>query len=172
MRRLSNWFNNLSLAGRVATLVLGSIVAFGVMSAAVQPKAAPATEGASQTESRQVNIGEAQPSGPVAETVPITEHKTVTATEAVPFTSSTVDDSAMAQGTTNVQTVGVNGIRTVAYEVTYTNGAETSRKEISSQVTTKPINEVIAKGTKTKSAECPHGTYTNSFGNRVCRPYE
>ncbi len=43
---------------------------------------------------------------------------------------------------------GVAGIKTLTYEVTYTNGAETSHKLISEKVTRAPVSRIIAVGTK------------------------
>lgn len=64
-------------------------------------------------------------------------------------------------------------MRTHTYDVTYTNGVETSRTEISNTVTTEPTNKIVALGTYEKPAlNCPNGTYTNSAGNVVCSPYE
>src|SRR5690606_1979841 len=43
---------------------------------------------------------------------------------------------------------GVEGIKTLTYEVTYTDGVETDRKLVSEIVTKEPVSEVIAVGTK------------------------
>lgn len=62
----------------------------------------------------------------------------------IPFTSSTIDDPASKDD--HVVTAGVNGKRSVTYEVTYTNGVETARKVVA-DTTQEPINEVLAHGT-------------------------
>lgn len=112
---------------------------------------------------------------------PEVEVRTETATESVPYTSSTVDDPKLASGSTAVSVAGVPGTLTRTFEVTYTDGVETARVEVSAVVTVAAVNEVIARGTKVDRpppapapapANCPNGTYTNSEGNEVCRPYE
>lgn len=92
----------------------------------------------------------APPTAP-ATTAPVanaTTTKRVTETQAIAFTSSTVQDSSLAKGTTKVRTKGVNGVRTLVYTVLYTGGTETSRTLVSSTVTKKPVNQVVAVGTK------------------------
>jgi len=97
------------------------------------------------------------------------EIKQETKTEVVPFTSLTINDSSLLVGTTKIATVGVNGEKTIIYEVTYTNGVETDRKVISEEITKQPVNEVKKEGTKTTSSSCSGG-YINSQGNCVQSP--
>ncbi len=59
-----------------------------------------------------------------------------------------MNDSSLAQGTTKVRTKGVNGTKTVTFEVTFTNGVQTSKTLVSEKVTKQPVTEVIAVGTK------------------------
>lgn len=107
------------------------------------------------------------------------ETKTVT----IPHETQTVSSSSLAKGTTKVQTAGVDGSKTVYYEVTYTDGVETSRVYMREEVTVQPVTEVILNGTYVKSSSkssstssgssaqtCANGTYVNSAGVRVCRP--
>lgn len=163
MSRLGSWFKGLTATGKVTTIAVASILSLGTMGAMAQsgtpssPSNTPSTSNVS-----------AQPQKPQ----PKVETKTVTTTEPVAYTSSTVNDPNLAQGTTQTQTAGVNGVRTLTYEVTLTDGVETARKEISNAVTTQPLNEVIAHGIKAPQPSCPNGTYVNSAGNTVCRPYE
>jgi len=81
--------------------------------------------------------------------------KTVTQTEPIPFQETTVNDATMAKGTTRLKTVGVPGEKTVTFTVTYTDGVETSRQEISSTVTRQPVNQVTAIGTKVSAPKPP-----------------
>jgi hypothetical protein len=111
-----------------------------------------------------------QPAAQVQTKKPTIVTKTVTETTSVPFTSSTVDDATLAQGQTSVKTAGVNGIKTLTYEVTYQDGKQTGKKLIKEEVTTPAVNEVIANGTYV-APSCPNGTYVNSAGNTVCSPY-
>jgi hypothetical protein len=73
--------------------------------------------------------------------------KTETDTESVPFTSTSVQDSSLAKGTSNVTTAGVNGVETLTYKVTLTNGKQTSKQLVSDNVTTKPVAQVTTVGT-------------------------
>lgn len=170
MSRLGSWFKGLTATGKVTTIAVASILSLGTIGAMAQsgtpssPSNVPSTSNVST-----------QPQKPQ----PKVETKTVTTTEPIAYTSSTVNDPNLAQGTTKTQTAGVNGTRTFAYEVTLTDNVETARKEVSNVVTIQPINEVIAHGTKAPEpariapqSPCPNGTYVNSAGNTVCRPYE
>jgi len=123
-------------------------------------------------------VGDTTPS-PKPSPTPEVEVRTESATEAVPYTSSTVDDAKLASGSTAVSVAGVPGTLTRTFEVTYTDGVETARVEVSAVVTVAAVNEVVARGTKVDRpppapapTNCPNGTYTNSEGNEVCRPYE
>lgn len=78
---------------------------------------------------------------------PSIQTKTITQIKTVPFTSSTVNDASLAQGTTEVSIKGVNGVETFTYKDTYTNGKQTAQKLISDVVTTPPINQVTSVGT-------------------------
>lgn len=55
---------------------------------------------------------------------------------------------------------GVKGVQTVTYRVSYVDGEQTDAVVISDEITTKPVNEVIVKGTKERPAE---GYATGSF---------
>ncbi|MEB8418513.1 G5 domain-containing protein [Enterococcus casseliflavus] len=80
---------------------------------------------------------------------PITEEKEEVLTEAVPFTTTTVENPELEEGVTRVQTTGQDGIRTIVYKVTYDReGNEISRVEVSNEVTTAPVAQIIEKGTK------------------------
>src|SRR4051794_5532711 len=74
-----------------------------------------------------------------AQEQPVVTKKRVTQSKAIAFTTRTVKDSSLAEGKTEVRTKGVAGVRTITYEVTLTDGKETSRKQISSVVTKKPV---------------------------------
>ncbi|UJF15281.1 G5 domain-containing protein [Jeotgalibaca sp. MA1X17-3] len=58
------------------------------------------------------------------------------------------DDDTLLIGKTKTTQEGKKGFDTVIYNVTYTNGKETSRKEVSRK-TTNPINQIIKVGTMT-----------------------
>lgn len=76
--------------------------------------------------------------------------RTVTETkkESIAFKTTTVNDSSVEYGKTKVKTEGRNGEKTYTYSVKYKGNQEISRKLIKEEVTKKPVNKVIAKGTK------------------------
>lgn len=79
----------------------------------------------------------------------------VTTTSEEPFTSSTVNDPTQYTGKQTVTTAGVVGVRTIVDRVTTVDGVETAREHVSNDVTTAPVNEVVAVGTKAKPAPAP-----------------
>jgi hypothetical protein len=105
--------------------------------------AAPATSGPEQV------VDDPTPTTAAPTPSPVVEVKQVTATQPIPFSTRTVNDSSLAKGTQKVRTKGVAGVKTVTYEVTYTNGVETGRTVKSEKVTKKPVTQVVAVGTKT-----------------------
>jgi hypothetical protein len=154
------WFKGLSILGRTAVIAT-TIAATSVGGAAVNNSNGTQNLNATNASSQQ------------EQKVSIT-HETVTVTKDLPFKSTKVEDSSLNKGSTKVTTVGVKGQITEKYDVTYKNGVESSRELISSETTTKPIDEVVAVGTYEAPAQpsCPNGTYVNTYGNEVCRPYE
>ena len=63
------------------------------------------------------------------------ETKTVTVTETIDYDTTTKTDSSMEIGDSRIETEGVDGERLVTYKITYVNGEEQSREELSSAVT-------------------------------------
>jgi resuscitation-promoting factor RpfB len=86
---------------------------------------------------------------------PTIEKQTITETQEIPFKERTVNDSSLAKGTREVRTKGVTGVKTLTYEVTLTNGVETSRELLGEEITQKPVTQVIAIGTKEEPQEEP-----------------
>lgn len=123
-----------------------------------------------------------QVKGVQAQKAPTIETKTVSEAEAIPYNKTTQNDSTLESGKTVLATTGIDGQKTITYQVTYTDGQETSRTKTDEQVTKQPVDEVTKIGTKVASAaptptsnyaapSCPNGTYVNSVGNTVCSPY-
>jgi resuscitation-promoting factor RpfB len=107
--------------------------------------------GTEQTGSRQAAERSTQaPTTPSASESPspTIKKQTITETQKIPFTKKTVKDSSLANGTREVRTKGVAGVKTLTYQVTLTNGVETSRKLLRAEVTKKPVTQVIAIGTR------------------------
>ena len=78
----------------------------------------------------------------------ITETKTEKSVSDVAFEVEYVENPNLEKGQEKVVQEGVVGKRTTTYEVTYTRGVETGRKEVSSEVTTQPKVKIIEVGTK------------------------
>ena len=75
----------------------------------------------------------------------IIETKEETVTEPVAFSTETVDDPDRIKGDPDiVLQEGQNGVKTIVYTVTYTDGVETGRTVKSETVTTQPVNEIIS----------------------------
>ena len=75
-------------------------------------------------------------------------------TEAIAYDTIYQDDPDLLKGQTRVLQAGVTGERTILTEVTTVDGKET-RKQVSNEITTAPILEIIAVGTKVESTSIP-----------------
>ena len=75
-------------------------------------------------------------------------------TEAVAYDTLHQDDPDLLKGQTRVIRAGVAGERTILTEVTTVDGKET-RKLVSNEITTAPVTEIIAVGTKVESTSIP-----------------
>lgn len=67
--------------------------------------------------------------------------------EPIAFTDQELEDSSIAKGETKVKQEGTNGEKTIAYQVTYTDGKETDRKVVSETVSAEPKPKITLKGT-------------------------
>ena len=68
--------------------------------------------------------------------------------ETVAFKTLEKDDSSLNEGTSKVITEGKDGTDKVTYEVTYIDGVEASRKEVSRETVTAAVDKVVANGTR------------------------
>ncbi|MGI5525599.1 G5 domain-containing protein [Micromonospora sp. CA-259024] len=101
----------------------------------------------------------AAPSTPVSpipsSAAPVVQVTTVTEQTAIRYGERTVKDSSLAEGKRVVRTKGVNGVKTLTYEVTTTDGVRTGKKLVKSVVTKQPVTQVVAVGTKQpQSSNC------------------
>ncbi len=159
--RFKGWFSALSKAGKIGVISGAVVLSFAAIGAASPQNHDPK---AVKGESTKATPQPAQP---------IIEHKVVTATENIPFESQTVDDASLADGTNQTQTEGANGIRTKTYDVTLTNGVETSRTLIKEEVTPQPVTQVIKHGTHIATpyrvgATCVDGWPSSATGSGAC----
>lgn len=80
----------------------------------------------------------------------------VTEDQAIAFPTDQTKDADQPMGYKKVTTPGVDGKRTVSYEVEMRNGVEISRNQIQSVVTLEPVHQAEVIGTK---VELPPGTH-------------
>src|SRR6266566_4808687 len=83
-----------------------------------------------------------------AEATPAVEKHIITKTRAIPYTTRKVHDPTVSMGTTKVRSMGAPGVKTLTYEVTFTNGVQTSKRLLRAVTTRAPVERVIAIGTK------------------------
>jgi hypothetical protein len=100
------------------------------------PSSAPTTQASSVAPS------------PTLAASPTIEKRTVVEKQAIPFATKRVSDPKLPKGTTRVTTRGVAGIKTLTYEVAFTDGVQTGKKLLRQQVTKQPVTQIIAVGTK------------------------
>lgn len=102
--------------------------------------------------------------------------ETETKRDAVPYDTVEQEDGSIPRGETRVANEGIEGVRAITYEVTYVNGKETDRRELSNEVTVEPIAKVVLIGTYVAPppvVEAPPSSgngYVNSQGNFVSSP--
>lgn len=89
--------------------------------------------------------------------------QTITTEEDVAFTTRQVKDADHKVGYKQVQIKGENGKRTVTYEINIQKGVEVSRKEVNSNVTKQPVEQVEVVGTKFSN------TFSGSFAEALAR---
>ncbi|MGN1083079.1 MAG: G5 domain-containing protein, partial [Candidatus Avispirillum sp.] len=73
-------------------------------------------------------------------------HGTASAEVSIDYETKYVDTDTVPRGSTRVQQQGVEGVRTVTYDVTYVNGVETERVETGEYISRQPTDRVIARG--------------------------
>ncbi len=96
--------------------------------------------------------------------------KTVTDTESVGYEIEEKTTSALVKGKTRIAQAGKNGVRTNTYSVVLHDGEEVSRELVSSEITRKPVNKIIEKGTAAKTtpkATAKPSTASSSGGGSV-----
>jgi resuscitation-promoting factor RpfB len=132
--RAKVWHSGLSKASKVMLWSVTAVIAGSAINAAANPSSGT-------TKPEQPTTVQATSKTPV-----ITK-KTTTETADIAFAKTTVDDGNLTKGKTEIKTVGVNGVKTFTYEVTYQDGKETDKKLLKEEVTTAPVTEVTAVGT-------------------------
>jgi hypothetical protein len=127
------WYAALTKSSKLFVWTIIAISSLSVVHAATGPNQPPAPTSAPTV---------------VEPTKPSVETKTVTETKAVAFGSTTINDSNLDKDKNEIRTAGVDGVKTFTYEVTYENGVEKDKKLVKEEITTQPVAQVTAIGTK------------------------
>ena len=136
-------FKALSKAKKVL-VVLGIFTAFMIL------------VGATSDKKDNVELTKNQTTTPSASAKkPTIGTKTVEEKSEVPFQSLTQNDPGLEVGKSYISATGVNGQKIVIYEVTYTDGIETNRKQVSERLDPQPVNQMTNIGTKPKPVPAP-----------------
>jgi hypothetical protein len=124
-------------------------MAMGVAVGCSTPEAERAFDAAATTQAGSPSAASTtQPAPAVPSARPKVEKRTVTEKQRIPFRTKKVSDSTLPKGTTKVTTAGVAGLKTLTYELTFTNGVQTSKRLLRTVVTRKPVTQVVRVGTK------------------------
>lgn len=104
---------------------------------------------------------------------------TTTVTQVLPQATRITKDNTLNIGQSQVVQAGSNGHRDVTYEVSYHNGVEVSRQQVSIANVVAPVTEIIAQGTKIPDdvwyqlRECESGNnYSRNSGNGYYGAYQ
>ena len=135
MQKVKLWFTGLSRVAQVSVLSAAALGGFMVADAATPPSSEVHLKPSSAAVSEAVT-----PPAPVVTTVVETE------TQAIPFNKVTKETAALAQGVTQIETAGKNGVTTLTHTITRTDGVETGRTTASA-TTSAPVDEVTLVGT-------------------------
>jgi resuscitation-promoting factor RpfB len=127
------------------------LIAFAVMLALLSLAACGGTPPASPSPGATSTTAAPTPSARSTTPQPKIEKKTTTETQAIPFRKRTVKDPSLDKGRTVIRTRGVNGVKTLTYEVTFTDGVQTDKRLLSEVVTIPPTTHVTAVGTKVQA---------------------
>lgn len=133
LRKASNKFVSLSRVGKISVISAAAIGVLFVSAAATPTTNTDSTSNTNSSSSKK----------------PIVTTKVETETKPIPFEKQTVENGSLAKGVTQIQTVGVNGIKTFTHTITLTDGKETKRTS-TEVITTAPVTEVTAIGTYVK----------------------
>ncbi|MFS8499415.1 MAG: G5 domain-containing protein [Micromonosporaceae bacterium] len=137
----------------VAAVATPLLVCAGVMSSIASPDGLAGPDGTSSPRSTPTATAPADRPEVAASRTASVEVRTVTETEEIPFEEVVVDDPSLPAGTTQLRVEGRPGVKTLTYEVTYTDGVETDRKLVGSKITEEPVDRVVARGTGRPASE-------------------
>lgn len=146
--------------GLVAAVIVsccGGLTIIGALTGGSQPTRQVADgQSTSPTSGSTESVAQASAPGDLIPTVsvqPKIEKRTVVETQAIAYATRTVKDSSLAEGTTKVQTQGVPGVKTLTFEVTFTDGVQTAKNLIRQEITKNPVTKVVRVGTKQSNCD-------------------
>ncbi len=92
------------------------------------------------------------------------KYKTVKETETIDYDIVYKETETLYEGETSVETNGVEGERTIIKKEKYVNDVFESTEQVSNEVTKKPVNKVVLKGTaqKEERVDTGYGTVTDN----------
>lgn len=121
-------------------LVLVGVTAPPQKPITIQQASLKAKSQSSQSSSSATSGSQSQPAAPTVTT------KQETETQSIPFATQNQDYSSLPKGQTKVVRQGQNGEEMLTYDVTYTNGVQTSKSLTSTVVTIPVVNQIIDVG--------------------------
>ncbi len=130
MKKLIKWFKSLSKESRLGLIALSALVPLFAVAAFAS------------------NYQSNSPKADNAEQTKKIETTTTTTKTPIPCTKEQYNDPNLLVGKSNVTQGCINGEKTTTYTVTLENGVEISRVVASEAVTTQPVSERTAIGTK------------------------
>lgn len=142
MNKAVVWFKNLSRIAQVSVVSSLAVGSMFITSAMSQP---PATTTNKEVPA-EVRVE--------AKKEPVVTTEVETETRPIEFSKKTIEDGAIAKGTTTIRTAGVAGVKTLTHTLTLTDGVETDRKTTEA-ITTEPIEEVTIVGTYVAPVSVP-----------------
>jgi micrococcal nuclease len=97
------------------------------------------------------------------------EVQEVTRQEVIPFTAQQQDNPSAQKGESRIIQAGVNGEKTLVYEVTYSDGVETKRALKNETVTKQPIPQIVTIGSRVAAPPEPAPTPAPQATNCVIK---
>lgn len=161
-------------------------VTCGLIISATEPadiKQARLTREKAQKESSLIQ-GQKNQANEVKQVTPKIETKEVEEKQPIVFTKERKEDSSLPSSKTSVTQAGKNGEKTIYYEVTYSDGKETSRVFKREVVTAEPVAEITTVGTYVAPTQtqqstgartgaiCRDGTRSAATGSGACSQHD
>lgn len=156
--RIKKTLSRTAILGMGIAVIFTTLIGFGSVMAATEPESVKQERIARQlAEEKARKEAEMQEARLVAEQAKAREAadlkpktKTVANTEVIRFESTRQEDNSIPQGEERVSVEGVDGEKTITYEVTYVKDKETGRKVIKEEITKPAVNKVTLVGTYVK----------------------